>query len=144
MYQTTLVPTGEGDAALDAVNDAAEITAADGTVHVLGVVEDIPMYDRSGKPEKFDGDDDDRRERLEAAVDRVATAVADAGIDSETAVEAGVPAHEIAAYADAVDADAVVMGKRGLDAAAGDLLGSTTERVIRNADATVVSVPVSE
>ena len=35
------------------------------------------------------------------------------------------------------------MGKPGLDAAADDLLGSTTERVIRNADATVVSVPVS-
>ena len=29
-------------------------------------------------------------------------------------------------------------------AAADDLLGSTTERVIRTADATVVSVPVSE
>ncbi|MDB9248642.1 universal stress protein [Halorubrum ezzemoulense] len=143
MYQTTLVPTGEGVAALDAVDDAIDVTAADGTVHVLGVVEEIPMYDRSGKPEKFD-DDPERRDELEAAVDRVATAVADAGIDSETAVESGVPAHEIAAYADAVDADAVVMGKRGLDAAAGDLLGSTTERVIRNADATVVSVPVSE
>ncbi|OSP11269.1 universal stress protein UspA [Halorubrum ezzemoulense DSM 17463] len=144
MYQTTLVPTGAGVAALDAVDDAIDVTAADGTVHVLGVVAEIPMYDRSGKPEKFDDDDPERRDELEAAVDRVATAVADAGIDSETAVESGVPAHEIAAYADAVDADAVVMGKRGLDAAAGDLLGSTTERVIRNADATVVSVPVSE
>jgi nucleotide-binding universal stress UspA family protein len=143
MYQTTLVPTGEGDAALDAVDDAIEITAERGTVHVLGVVEEIPMYDRSGKPEKFDDADPERRERLEAAVDRVATAVAEAGINSEPAVETGVPAHEIADYADAVDADAVVMGKRGLDAAADDLLGSTTERVIRNADATVVSVPVS-
>jgi nucleotide-binding universal stress UspA family protein len=143
MYQTTLVPTGEGDAALDAVDDAIEITAERGTVHVLGVVEEIPMYDRSGKPEKFDDADPERRERLEAAVDRVATAVAEAGINSETAVETGVPAHEIADYADVVDADAVVMGKRGLDAAADDLLGSTTERVIRNADATVVSVPVS-
>ena len=144
MYQTTLVPTGEGDAALDAVDDATEITAADGTVHVLGVVEEIPMYGRSGKPGKFDEDDPERRERLEAAVDRVAAAVAGAGIDSETAVEVGVPAHEIAAYADGVDADAIVMGKRGLGAAADDLLGSTTERVIRTADATVVSVPVSE
>lgn len=143
MYQTTLVPTGEGDAALDAVDDAIEVTADDGTVHVLGVVEEIPMYDRSGKPEKFDDEDPERRERLEAAVDRVAAAVTDAGVDSETAIEAGVPAHEIADYAEAVGADAVVMGKRGLDEAADDLLGSTTERVIRNADATVVSVPVS-
>jgi hypothetical protein len=82
MYQTTLVPTGEGDAALDAVDDAIEITAERGTVHVLGVVEEIPMYDRSGKPEKFDDADPERRERLEAAVDRVATAVAEAGINT--------------------------------------------------------------
>jgi len=143
MYRTTLVPTGEGDAALDAVDDAIDVTAAEGRVHVLGVVEELPMYDRSGRPEKFDDDDPERRERLEAAVDRVATAVAEAGIDPETAVEAGVPAHEIAAYADDIGADAVVMGKRGLDAAADDLLGSTTERVIRNADTTVVSVPAS-
>jgi nucleotide-binding universal stress UspA family protein len=143
MYQTTLVPTGEGDAAIGAVDDAIDVTAAAGTVHVLGVVEELPMYGRSGKAEKFDDADPERRERLEDAVDRVAAAVADAGIAVETAVETGVPAHEIAAYADAVDADAIVMGKRGLDAAADDLLGSTTERVIRTADATVVSVPAS-
>jgi len=143
MYGTTLIPTGGSDAAFAAVNDAVEVTATDGTVHVLGVLEDIPTYERSGKPEKFDDGDEERRLRLEAAVERIETEVTAAGIDCETAVEEGVPSREIVAYADEIDADAIVMGSRGARDAAGELLGSTTERVLRDASTTVVSVPAS-
>ena len=42
-------------------------------------------------------------------------------------------------HADSIDTDAIVLGKRGSSAAASDMLGSTTERVIGSADTTVVS-----
>lgn len=143
MYRTTLIPTGGSDAAFAAVNDAVEVTAPDGTVHVLGVVEDIPTYDRSGKPGEFDDGDEEQHFRIEAAVERIETEVRAAGIDCETAIEEGVPSREIVEYAAGIDADAIVMGTRGARDAAGDLLGSTTERVLRDASTTVVSVPAS-
>jgi len=143
MYGTTLIPTGGNDAAFAAVEDAVEITAPDGTVHVLGVLEDIPTYERSGKPGAFDDDDPEQRVRLEAAVERIESEATAAGIDCETAIEEGVPSREIVAYADEVGADAIVMGTRGARDAAGDLLGSTTERVLRDASTTIVSVPAS-
>ena len=143
MYATTLIPTGGSDAAFAAVDDAVEVTAPDGTVHVLGVLEDIPTHERSGKPGKFDDGDEEQRLRIEAAVERIETEVTAAGLACETAVEEGVPSREIVACADEIDADAIVMGTRGAADAAGDLLGSTTERVLRDASTTVVSVPAS-
>lgn len=145
MYGTTLIPTGGSDAAFAAVDDAVEVTAPDGAIHVLGVVEELPTYERSGTPGVADGGDDDEteRRRLKAAVERIETEATAAGIDCETAIAEGVPSREIVAYAEDVDADAIVMGTRGARDAAGDLLGSTTERVLRDASTTVVSVPAS-
>lgn len=142
MYRTTLIPTGGSEASFGAVADAIEVTAPDGTIHVLGIVEDLPTHRRSGKPQKFDARDEDDRVRLEAAVDRIAESVETADIDCVTAIEEGVPSHEIVEYAADADVDAIVMGKRGPSDAAADLLGSTTERVLRDAPTTVVSVPV--
>lgn len=142
MYRTTLIPTGGSDASFSAVDDAIDITDPEGTVHVLGVVEDLPTYDRSGKPQKFDDDDGDRRARLEAAVDRIEESVTAADVACVTAIRDGVPSREIVDYAAEADADAIVMGKRDRTDATADLLGSTTERVLKEASTRVVSVPV--
>ncbi|ESS04762.1 MAG: universal stress protein UspA related nucleotide-binding protein [uncultured archaeon A07HR67] len=144
MYDATLVPTDGSDAAVAAVDDALEVTASDGTIHVLGVLEEIPMYSTSGTPGRDEPDTSGDRERLTASVDRIVEAAGSAGIESETAIEDGVPAHEIVGYADAVGVDAIVMGKRSARDAAGDLLGSTTERVIQKAQTPVIAVPVGE
>lgn len=146
MYHTTLISTGGSDASFNAVDDAIEITAPDGTVHVLGILEELPMYNRSATQRNVDDTDDDadRRTRLEASVERIEDAVVTAGIDCVTAIEEGVPSHEIVEYADETGVDAIVMGKRSMSDAAGDLLGSTTERVLQNATTTVVSVPASK
>lgn len=144
MYQSTLIPTDGSEVSFSAVEDAVEITARDGTIHVLGVIEELPMYSRSGKPQKFDDEDAERRTRLEAAVSQVEDVADSAGIDCVTAIEEGVPSREIVTYADETNVDAIVLGKRGRSDAADDLLGSTTERVIRNASTTVVSVPGSD
>ncbi|AUX10459.1 universal stress protein UspA [Halalkaliarchaeum desulfuricum] len=141
MYDTILVPIDGSDESYSAAEEAVELVAADGVLHALFVIEELPMYRRSGKAGKFDEGDPERHDRAEAAIERASTLADEAGIDCETAILEGVPSREIVDYAESIDADAIVLGKRGLSAAASDMLGSTTERVIRSADTTVVSVP---
>lgn len=141
MYETVLVPVDGSDESITAAEEALEITAPDGTLHALSVIEELPMYRRSGKAEKFeDEDDEEARDRAESATAEVKELAESAEIDCVTAIEDGVPSREIIAYAESVDADAIVLGKRGLSDIADDMLGSTTERVIRSAPFTVVSV----
>ena len=143
MYPTVLVPTDGSDESFRAAAEAVDIVASDGTMHALGVIEEIPMYKRSGKAIKFDDRDEGAEARTRAAVDHVSEVAAEAGIECVTAVERGVPALAITDYAEAVNADAIVLGKRGLNESANDLLGSTTERVLKKASTTVISVPAA-
>jgi len=141
MYQTVLVPVDGSDESLVALAEAVELTADGGTVHALSVVEDLPMYRRSGKAEKFESDDEAERARAEEATAEAAAVVEEAGVDCVTGVADGVPARQIVTHAAEVGAEAIVLGKRGVSESAGEMLGSTTERVIRKAPTTVVSVP---
>lgn len=144
MYDTVLVPVDGSDESQIAAEEAVGLVAEGGTIHVLSVVEDLPMYRRSGKAEKFERDSDAERARAEDLAAEAADLVEDAGRECVTAVADGVPAREIVGHAEEVGADAVVLGKRGVSESAGDMLGSTTERVIRKAPTTVVSVPAEE
>jgi len=57
---------------------------------------------------------------------------------------AGDPADEIVAYADSVDADVIVVGTRGHGPIAGALLGSVSQRVLRDARLPVLVVPLRQ
>lgn len=57
-----------------------------------------------------------------------------------TAVELGSPAQTICETAKAINADAVVMGRRGLGDFSGLFLGSVTHKVAHTADCTVITV----
>lgn len=57
-----------------------------------------------------------------------------------TSVELGSPAQTICETAEAIDADVVVMGRRGLGDFSGLFLGSVTHKVAHTADCTVVTV----
>lgn len=144
MYDTVLVPVDGSDESLVAAEEAVGLTAESGTVHALSVVEDLPMYRRSGKAEKFESDSDAERARAEDAAAEVADLIEASDVECVTAVTDGVPAREIVSHAAEVGADAIVLGKRGVSESAGEMLGSTTERVIRKAPVTVVSVPVED
>jgi nucleotide-binding universal stress UspA family protein len=144
MYDTVLVPVDGSDESLVAAEEAVALTAAEGTVHALSVVENLPMYRRSGKTEKFESDGDEDRARAEDAAAEAADLIEETSRECATAVADGVPAREIVGHAEEVDADAIVLGKRGRSESAQDMLGSTTERVIRKAPTTVVSVPAEE
>lgn len=142
MYDTVLVPTDGSDISLAAAEEAVELTADGGTVHALSVIEELPLHKQSGRGAKLEAKDrTDERAHLEAATDRIEELTEAAGVDCVTTATEGVPYREILGHAEEIDADAIVMGKRGLGAAANDLMGSTTERVARRASTTVVTVP---
>lgn len=141
MYKTALVSVDGSEESLTAAREAVEFVDDGGTLHGLSVVERLPMHKRSGRVEKFEEDDEADRAQAEAAVSEVEAVAESAGVDYAPAIEEGVPRHAIVSYADEVDADVIVVGKRGSEDVANDLLGSTAEYVVRNASVPVVTVP---
>ena len=143
MYDTVLVPVDGSDASMAAVAEAVEITGEGGTIHALAVIEKLPMHRRSGKAEKFERDDTEAHTQAEESASAAAEIIEEAKIQCVTTVSEGVPSREIASHAEETDAGAIVIGKRGASESAGDILGSTTERILKNAPTTVVAVPIS-
>lgn len=142
MYERVLVPTDGSDVSVAAAHEAIELTSSDGTIHALAVLEELPMYKQSGKGAKLAARDrTEERAGLEKATRQISEAAENAGRACTPTVTSGVPYLQILQYADGNDIDAIVMGKRGHGAAATDMLGSTTERVVRRASTTVVTVP---
>jgi nucleotide-binding universal stress UspA family protein len=70
-----------------------------------------------------------------------ATRAASRGVRATTELLVGDPADEIVAYADSVDAEAIVVGTRGHGPVAGALVGSVSQRVLRDARLPVLVVP---
>lgn len=130
-----LVPTDGSEAASAAVDHALDFATATGaSLHTIHVVEDSDS-----------GDEETVLDALEAAGKRAVENVIDraqrAGIASvESAVVSDVPDRAIEAYVQEKDIDYVVMGTHGRTGVSEQLLGSTTERVVRLLDVPVVSV----
>ncbi|GAA0291970.1 universal stress protein [Halarchaeum salinum] len=137
MYDEILVPTDGSAEAEVAVEHAVDIAATYGArLHALYVV-DASAYATLDVTETVVEDLEDEGE---AAVEAIATAAADAGVETQRAITKGNVHEAITAYARANDIDLIVMGthgRRGLDRV---LVGSVTERVIRTADVPVLTV----
>jgi nucleotide-binding universal stress UspA family protein len=80
------------------------------------------------------------RERAESVVESVAERAADAGVETVTAVEPGVPDDVVVEYAADHDCDLVVMGTHGRTGLQRYLLGSVTERTVRRSSVPVLTV----
>jgi nucleotide-binding universal stress UspA family protein len=74
-------------------------------------------------------------------LDRAAELADREGVRARTELLTGDPADEIVAYADSVDADAIVVGSRGRGAVTSALLGSVSSAVLREARRPVLVVP---
>jgi nucleotide-binding universal stress UspA family protein len=83
-------------------------------------------------------------DELEVRVRAQAKALSDAGYDTHLHIETtvgGGPAHVIAALADKIGADVIVVGTRGHTPVAGLLLGSVTQRLLHIARCPVLAIP---
>lgn len=140
MYDHVLLPTDGSEAAMDAENEAFEITTTnDATLHVLFVVDETagPLNVRGG---------DERFEEAEAegeeTVAEIGERATQAGVGDVTeVVRQGTPHEEILEYADE-HCDLVVMGTRGRSGLDRQLLGSVTEKVVRRSNPSVLTVRV--
>ena len=141
MFDDLLFPTDGSDGAEAAFDHALDIaTTHDATVHVLSVAE--TAY---GGLAGIDGDVVDMVEqKAEDIVHTTADHAQERGVATVTEVVNGEPYREIVDYANATDADLIVMpthGRRGIERF---LLGSVTERVVRRADVPVLTLHPGE
>lgn len=143
MYDTVLIATDGSAGVQQAIDEGTELAnLTDATVHGLYVVDDraygaVPDADLLGVTEALETEG-------EGAVADVAERAADAGVESETAIEYGSPSEEIVGYAERVDADLIVLGAHGRTGVDRLLLGSVTENVIRRTEKSVHVVRVED
>lgn len=137
MFERVLVPTDGSEHAAVAVEYAIDLaTRFDSTVFPYHVVdsrflENAPHYDTV----VADG------ERLLASVEEQ---LADADVSAEGRLATGVPHTAILDYADDHDVDLIVMGSHGRTGAERFLLGSVTEKVLRQSDVPVLTVKLPD
>ena len=138
MYEDILIPTDGSTGAEQAVAHVLELAETFGArVHALYVVEPIHAADyRSGQLVSA------LRAEGEAATERIAARGESRGLSVRTAVETGVPHHRILDYVDEHDIDLVVMGTHGRTGLDRYLLGSVTEKIVRQSDVPVFTIAV--
>ncbi len=137
MYKRVLFPTDGSDIATTTLEYACAVADAhDATLHLLNVADTTrDSLTRIGD-EVVDVLEREGREIVDAAAERAR----DRGVSVVPDVLQGDPSETIVEYADAADADVIVMpthGRKGLHRV---LLGSVTERVCNASDVPVVTV----
>ncbi|QHS17449.1 universal stress protein [haloarchaeon 3A1-DGR] len=143
MYDDILLPTDGSDGALVAVDHAMALAERfDSTLHVLYVAD---ARGSVGSHLGIEGGIEKVSERLQEegkeAVDEIAEMARDASIPVETEVRTAVPHSSILEYADDHNIGIIVMGTHGRSGIERSVLGSVTERVVRQSNIPVVTVP---
>ncbi|RJX43706.1 universal stress protein [Halonotius aquaticus] len=142
MYDTILVPTDGSEPAGAAVDHAVDLAANSGaTLHALSVVDSSAYASLDVSSEQVL---DSLETRAGEATETIAETAADAGVETVTEVSIGSPHEQITDYAEAVDADLIVMGTHGRTGLDRFLLGSVTERVVRAGPCPVLTVRAAE
>jgi nucleotide-binding universal stress UspA family protein len=136
MFSVIVVGTDGSETAARAVALAAEMAAVHGSrLHVVTAYEPV-LPDLS--PEEQDALGDlawmaSPGERAERLVKAAAETVGASGVEVETHVLPGDPAHAIIEVAEARGADLIVVGNKGLSSPARFLLGSVPSKVVHHA-----------
>ena len=138
MYRRILLPTDGSPQADEAAEHAIDLAARyDATLHVLFVVDTAAL--------PLDVHSEGLFERIEEegrlSMDEILTRAHERGVDPVvTDVVRGSPAAEIIDYVPANDVDLIVMGTHGRHGVDRYILGSVTERVVREAAVPVLTV----
>jgi len=138
MYERVLLPTDGSEASLVAGEHAFDISSTYGAeLHTIFAVDETVFA-----ADAYSGTTPDQYEQVgEKAVAEVVERATARGLGHVTReVVYGPPHQAIADYADESDVDLVVMGTHGRSGVEHYLLGSVTEKVVRTADAPVLTV----
>lgn len=143
MYQTILVPTDGSPHSVRAAEHGASLAEAfDASVHLVSVVDvrtAAGMFDAGGVDEAFiERLERDGREAIETVESELAVEPA------RTELLRGDPSETILEYAAEHGADFLAMGTHGRTGLERYIAGSVTERVVRRADAPVLTVRATE
>ena len=144
-FHTVVVALDFSDSADDAVDAALALTSADATaqVHLLHVLPDpVPQIWSDEMPQADLREIE--REWRDGALKQLAALAAKRALAPDrvvTAVAVGPAADQIARYADAHGADAVVLGSHGHGRVRRFLLGSVADRLVRLAPCAVLIIP---
>lgn len=127
-----LIATDGSPSALRALDLGLELAEEDGArpvlVHVAPTSEFLPVSGFAMGPVAVQHELD---ETDQAPLDEASRMADERGLESEVRLLSGNPAKEIAAYADSIDADLIVLGSHGYGAISSILLGSVSRGVLR-------------
>lgn len=144
MYENILLPTDGTSATATALDHALTVAVdKDATVHPLYIVDKRLL--RAADSEATEEIRQSLEEEATSALDDARAPIENEGVRVETAQREGTPHRAILDYAEEADIDLIVMGthsKNGRERLA--QLGSTTERVVKNADLPVLVVEIGD
>lgn len=147
MFSTPLsnvsLPTDGSDTDDRAVEQAIDLASKyDAAFHALYVVDKTePVSNVRGSDESFERLEEEGRDTVNDITERAERA----SVSSvRGAVQRGEPAEALLEYTDATDIDLVVTGTHGRSGLDRHLLGSVAEKVVRHADASVLTVQKDE
>ncbi|GAA0470862.1 universal stress protein [Halococcus dombrowskii] len=141
VYDRILVPTDGSEPAAAAVRHALDLADRyDATLHALFVVDTDKSWMTVSKVEVHDALWEVGRETATRVLAEVEAVTADAGVELVTEILEGSPDRRIPEYAAENGIDLVVMGTHGRTGLQHRLLGSVTERVIRETTVPVMAV----
>jgi nucleotide-binding universal stress UspA family protein len=142
MYDDILVPTDGSDGTEQTLDHAVEIARNHGaTLHLLSVI-DRRVYLAAEEDER-ETVMDQLRGDAEDAIEQARDRLDETELDVTTEVTDGTPHKEILAYGEEADVDLIAIGTHGRTARDRlENLGSVTERVVEDADRTVLVVSI--
>jgi nucleotide-binding universal stress UspA family protein len=140
MYDNILLPT-DGSNGIETVAMHAETLAEQfgSTLHVLSVSDTRNRFETPSSGLSTEAWAEAERERAEDAIEATVAPLSDE-LTVETAIVEGVPRTAILEYIDDTEIDIVVMGTHGRSGIDRYLIGSVTEKVVRQSPVPVVTV----
>ncbi|RBI58505.1 universal stress protein [halophilic archaeon] len=135
MFETILVPIDGSDSAKRAAVVGREFAQPyDARLHVLHVLED-----QSRLPGR--GGDQTPEEKGREILDEIVELTAGSNIEIDTHLVEGQPHETITEHANETNSDLIVMGRHGRSGLRERLLGTVTDRVLRQTSAPVLTIP---
>ncbi|ELZ16723.1 UspA domain-containing protein [Haloterrigena salina JCM 13891] len=139
MYGAILVPTDGSDSSTAAVEQAVAIAEGDAaTVHFLHVIDVSTEMSAGASGSIAPQLTETLEDEAESALDEATSRAERAGVSHERVTREGDPHEVIAEYTAENGIDIVVMGASGQSGVKERLLGSTTDRVVRSVDTSVL------